>query len=211
MKLIRGQRLNLLRLTIRQNPIQKRKGTRCSSLCISLAAETVDAIAAFTDSCPSIIPCGFFFSTALLECIYHLILAMRATPTHEQREVSIKSFQLAYHLLEQFSKSLDTAKRALRALSSVVSIASVSHSPTIDGPDPDPEPEQNPPMDLAFQTTPAIDFFDPMSWHIDDIPLDVVALVSSMGNQGPDGAVDMDPESSMWNTDYGIDPGTIHP
>lgn len=219
MKLIRSQRLNLLRLTIRQNPIQKRKDTRCNSLCISLAAETVDAIAAFTDSCPSIIPCGFFFSTALLECIYHLILAMRATPTHEQREVSIRSFQLAYQLLEQFSKSLDTAKRALRALNSVVSIASVPHSPpTIDGPNPDPEPEQNRTMDLAFQTTPAIDFFDPMSWHIDDIPLDVVALVSSMGNQGPDGAVanglshgSLDSESSIWNTDYGIDPGTIHP
>lgn len=43
------------------------------------------------------------------------------------------------------------------ALNSVVSIASVSHCPpTIDGPN---------------QTTPAIDFVNPISWHIDDIPL----------------------------------------
>ena len=75
-------------------------------------------------------------------------------------------------------------------------MASVSHCPpTIDGPNPD----------LPFQTTPAIDVFDPMSWQIDDVPLDVVALVSSMGNQGPDGAVanglshgSLDPASSIW-------------
>lgn len=64
-------------------------------------------------------------------------------------------------------------------------------------------------MDLTSQTTPAIDLFDPMSWHIDDIPLE---------NQGPNGAVanglshgSLDPESSIWNTEYGLDPGTIHP
>ncbi|PYH67057.1 fungal specific transcription factor domain-containing protein [Aspergillus vadensis CBS 113365] len=93
-------RLNLLRLIIRQNPIQTRQGTKCHSLCVSLAAQTVDAIAAFTERCPSIIPCGFFFRTALLECIYHLILATRATPSEEQRRTSIRPFQLAYQLLE---------------------------------------------------------------------------------------------------------------
>lgn len=62
-----------------------------------------------------------------------LILAMRATPTREQREVSIGSFQLAYQLLEQFFKSLDRQSKHLEpALNSVVSIASVSHCPTID-------------------------------------------------------------------------------
>lgn len=150
----------------------------------------MDAIAAFTESCPSIVPCGFFFSTALLECIYHLILAMRGTATQEQREVSIRSFQLAYQLLEQFSRGLDTAKRALRALNSVVCIASVSDCSAVAGaPDPAPELEFDGTTDWGFQTTAAIDFFDPLSWQIDDIPLDVVALVSSMGNQGEDGAL----------------------
>lgn len=115
---------------------------------------------------------------------------MRGTATKQQREVGIRSFQLAYQLLEQFSRGLDTAKRALRALNSVVCVASVSDcSAVVGAPDPAPEPALDGTTDWGFQTTAAIDFFDPLSWQIDDIPLDVVALVSSMGNQGEDGAL----------------------
>ncbi|KAF9887218.1 hypothetical protein FE257_010472 [Aspergillus nanangensis] len=114
-------RLNLLRLTIRQNPLQRNERNKLSRrLCASLAGQTVEAIAAFTDSCPSIIPCGFFFSTALLECIYHLIFAIQDAPAHADRASSIESFKLSYQLLVQFSRTLDTAKRAIRALDSAV-------------------------------------------------------------------------------------------
>lgn len=203
--------MNLLRLTIRQNPIQKHQDTKSHAICVSLAAQTVDAISAFTERCTHIIPCGFFFSTALLECIYHLILVIRAIPTEEQRRVSMRSLQLAYQLLEQFSQALDTAKRALRALNSVVSIASISNSPPIiDDTNPDVGPEQDATMDLSFQTT-EIDFFDPMSWQIDDMPLDVVTLLSSMGNQGTDTATNgmskgsLDSDLGIWNMDDGVD------
>jgi hypothetical protein len=215
------QRLNLLRLTIRQNPIQKHQDTEGHSLCLSLAAQTVDAISAFSARCPSIAPCGFFFSTALLECIYHLIFAMRNTPTDDERGATVRSFRLAYRLLEKFSQVLDTAKRALRALNSVVSIASVSNSiPAVDerpNPEPEPESEHGHAMDLTFQTTTGIDFFDPLSWQIDDIPLDVAALVSSMGNESMGGADlngpwegTLDPQLCVWNTNSGVDPVLRH-
>lgn len=209
--------MNLLRLTIRQNPTQKRQDTTHHRLCVSLAAQTVDAIAAFTESCPSIVPCGFFFSTALLECIYHLIVAIRAKPSEEERAASIRSFQLAYQLLEQFSQALDTAKRALRALNSVISSAFVSNSvPIVESANPEPEPDH--PIDLTFHTTETIDFFDPMSWQIDDIPLDVAGLIASMGNQGADAAGAngvsegwLDPDLRLWNSDYGVDPSPSNP
>lgn len=199
--------MNLLRLTIRQNPIQKREDTKYNSICVSLAAQTVDAIAAFTESYPNTIPCGFLFSTALLECIYHLIHAIQGTPT-EERTAGVKSFQLAYRLLEQFSQHLDTAKRALRALNSVVSLASISSSL------PNTEitaqaPESVCAVDLNFRVSETIDFFDPTSWQIDDIPLDVIALVSSMGNPGADPTIEngltegsLDPGLCLWDIDY---------
>ncbi|KAL4895010.1 hypothetical protein BDV59DRAFT_174272 [Aspergillus ambiguus] len=118
-------RLNLLRLTIRQNPLQRNDRNKLSRrLCASLAAQTVEAIAAFTDSCPSIIPCGFFFSTALLECIYHLIFAIQDSSARAERNSSIEAFRMSYQLLVQFSQTLDTAKRAIRALDSAVSTGS---------------------------------------------------------------------------------------
>jgi hypothetical protein len=99
----------------------------------------------------------------------------------------------------------------------VVSIASVSDAfPTVDASIPNPELEldHDHAIDLPLQTTASIDFFDPLSWQIDDIPLDVVALVSSMGNQSTEGSVanslsegSWDPELCMWNTDYGVDLG----
>lgn len=181
---------------------------------------TVDAIAAFTNSCPSVIPCGFFFSTALLECIYHLILAMRATPTEKEHETSIQSFQLAYHLLDRFSQALDTAKRALRALNSVVSLAAITNSHSLEGRSPDLEAEENSTIDLGFGVPETIDFFDPMSWQIDDIPLDVVALISSMGETGDNNANEAvangiseqspAPDLCLWNCEYGIDPSSIN-
>ncbi|CAI7584602.1 unnamed protein product [Penicillium manginii] len=213
-------RLNLLRLTIRQNPIQKRQDTRGHSICVSLASKTVYAIAAFTDSCPSVIPCGFFFSTALLECIYHLILAMRAKLTEKEHNASIKSFQLAYQLLDRFSQALDTAKRALRALNSVVSLAAITNSHSVEELSPDPGREEGRAIDLSSCVPETIDFFDPMSWQIDDIPLDVVALVSSMGEMGDhdvnDAVADemseqsMAPDLCLWNCEYGIDPTSIN-
>ncbi|KAJ5243277.1 uncharacterized protein N7469_001604 [Penicillium citrinum] len=205
-------RLNLLRLTIRQNPIQKRQGTRCYSICVSLASETVEAIAAFTESCQSVIPCGFFFCTALLECIYHLILCMQTIPTEKEYEASVQSFRLAYQLLERFSQVLDTAERALRALNSVISLAAItnSHSPD-QGSSPLCQSEQAPAVDLNFNVPETIDFFDPTSWQIDDIPLDVVALISSMGDNPVDDTAlggnreqSPAPDSYIWDCEYGV-------
>lgn len=87
------QRTNLLRLIIRQSPLRcSDKGQLWAPLCVSIAAQTVEAIAAVADSCPCILPCTFFFSTALVECIYHLILVIQASPSQAERELSIPAF-----------------------------------------------------------------------------------------------------------------------
>lgn len=111
------QRLNLLRLTIRQNPLHKTDQNSLSqNLCVSLASQVIDAIAAFTDSIANIEPCGFFFSTALVECIYHLIFAIQRNPPEAERTSGVDSLKRSYQLLVRFSRTLDTAKRAIRAL-----------------------------------------------------------------------------------------------
>ena len=65
-------------------------------------------------------------------------------------------------------------------------------------------------IDLNFHVSETIDFFDPTSWQIDDIPLDVIARVSSMGNQEADNTVQnglthgsLDPGLCLWDIDYG--------
>lgn len=75
-----------------------------------------DAIAAFTDNIASIEPCGFFFSTALVESIYHLIFAIQRNPPEAERTSGVDSLKRSYQLLVRFSRTLDTAKRAIRAL-----------------------------------------------------------------------------------------------
>ncbi|XHG03943.1 hypothetical protein AWENTII_007226 [Aspergillus wentii] len=113
-------RTNLLRLTIRHNPLQNDRHNPSAQLCARLASQTVEAIAAFTNSCPSIKPCGFFFSTALIECIYHLMSVVQDPSLQDEKSSMIKSFRLSYRLLVQFSQTLDTAKRAICALHSAV-------------------------------------------------------------------------------------------
>lgn len=137
---------------------------------------------------------------------------MQTIPTEKEYEASVQSFRLAYQLLERFSQVLDTAERALRALNSVISLATItnSHSPDQRS-SPLCQAEQAPAVDLNFNVPETIDFFDPTSWQIDDIPLDVVALISSMGeNPVDDTALGGNPEQSpapdsyIWDCEYGV-------
>ncbi|PLB35971.1 uncharacterized protein BDW47DRAFT_127708 [Aspergillus candidus] len=49
-------------------------------------------------------------------CIYHLIFAIQDARAQAERTLSIKAFKLSYQLPVRFSHTLDTAKRATRAL-----------------------------------------------------------------------------------------------
>lgn len=110
-----------MRLTIRQNPLYKGvQNSYSRNLCASLALQVIEAIAAFADTITNIEPCGFFFSTALVECVYHLVFAIQDTPANEDRASIVSSLKLSYQLLVRFSLTLDTAKRAIRALDSAV-------------------------------------------------------------------------------------------
>ncbi|KAH8819259.1 hypothetical protein F5884DRAFT_848585 [Xylogone sp. PMI_703] len=114
-------RINLLRMIIRQNPIVSCEGDEeTRQLCSSIAKDCIDAIGAFADACPRIRSCGYFITTALVECIYHLVHILQDSSLKFDRTATLDSFCNAYQLLTNFAQTWSTAKRALDALSAVI-------------------------------------------------------------------------------------------
>ncbi|TVY18039.1 hypothetical protein LARI1_G001625 [Lachnellula arida] len=114
-------RINLLRMIIRQNPLLSHScNEEGKSFCALLAKDTIEAILAFAEVCPQIRASGYFLSTALVECIYHLVFIVKSNPTQVQHVDAIGSFRCAYQLLVDYSGIWTTAKRALQALGTAV-------------------------------------------------------------------------------------------
>jgi hypothetical protein len=108
-------------MIIRQNPVLSCVGDDESKLFVALLARhTIDAIAAFVNSCPRIRSSGYFISTALVECICHVVYILQDSTLAIDRAATFESFRNAYQLLVDFAQTWITAKRALHALSSTV-------------------------------------------------------------------------------------------
>ncbi|KAH8892290.1 hypothetical protein GQ53DRAFT_823084 [Thozetella sp. PMI_491] len=111
-------RINLLRMIIRQNPTLSCDGDEEARLfCAHLARNSIDAIAAFANACPRIRSSGYFISTALVECIYHLVYILQDRSLEIDRPPLLDAFRKAYQLLSDFASTWVTANRAVRALS----------------------------------------------------------------------------------------------
>ncbi|TVY47622.1 Terreic acid cluster-specific transcription factor [Lachnellula occidentalis] len=114
-------RINLLRMIIRQNPLLSHScNEEGKSFCALLAKDTIEAISAFANVCPQIRASGYFLSTALVECIYHLVFIIKSNHTQIQYVDAIESFRCAYQLLTDYSGIWTTANRALQALGTAV-------------------------------------------------------------------------------------------
>ncbi|TVY29355.1 Patulin cluster transcription factor [Lachnellula hyalina] len=114
-------RINLLRMIIRQNPLLSHScDEEGKSFCALLAKDTIEAISAYANVCPQIRASGYFLSTALVECIYHLVFIIKSNRTQVQYVDAIGSFRCAYQLLVDYSGIWTTAERALQALGTAV-------------------------------------------------------------------------------------------
>jgi hypothetical protein len=123
-----SQRINLLRMLIRQNPLfppdsgpdPSSSPSSTKALCALLATHNISAIAAFTSSFPRFRPSGYFITTALVESIYHLVHILQDPSLEADRVSALESFRMAYNLLLEFAQTLNSARRAVRALRSAI-------------------------------------------------------------------------------------------
>ena len=88
--------------------------------CALIAKHSIDGIAAYASACSKPQSSGYFISTALVECIFHLVYTLQDQKQHIDREAAITAFRNAYKLLCDFASTWTTAKRALHALSSAI-------------------------------------------------------------------------------------------
>src|ERR1700744_3857823 len=104
-------------MIIRQNPILSGgSGQEARRFCAVLARDSVEAIAAFASVCPCIRPSGYFISTALVECVYHLVYLLKDPELQSDEPAALESFQCAFKLLSELAGTIDSAKHALDAV-----------------------------------------------------------------------------------------------
>jgi hypothetical protein len=71
-------------------------------ICALLATEIVEAIVTFIRIRSHFRPSGFFLTTALIECIYHLMFVIQGLGCDEERRFAVKPLRIAYQLLVDF-------------------------------------------------------------------------------------------------------------
>jgi hypothetical protein len=116
-----SQRLNLLRMLIRQNPLHQTAfdpDTAC--LCARLSREVIHAHDAYLARYPGARASGYFVTASMVECIYHLTPVLHYTKDANERQASVAALQAANHVLIQLSPKLNVAKKALQALNGVM-------------------------------------------------------------------------------------------
>ena len=133
------QRINLLRMIIRQNPLTAPKTLESAHFCAFLASDTIEAIATFVENSSNLNCFGYFMTASILECMYHLVQMLQNSSLATDRAAALSSFQAAYQLLEDLATTVDSAKRALKTLNESVLLGDTAlslfsaASPPIDG------------------------------------------------------------------------------
>ena len=108
-------------MIIRQNPMLSCDGDEeARHFCAHLARASINAIAAFVSECPKARSSGYFISTAIVECIYHLVYIVQDRGLDTDRSAALDAFRKAYQLLTDLAPTWITARRALRVISSVI-------------------------------------------------------------------------------------------
>lgn len=92
--------------------------TEDKCLCALLATNTIDALVAFSEIHMYYETHGYFMTTSIVECIYHLVhfCQLRDPKLANDRTTALKSFQTAYRLLNKLSSHSNSAKRAITVL-----------------------------------------------------------------------------------------------
>ncbi|EME43714.1 hypothetical protein DOTSEDRAFT_71540 [Dothistroma septosporum NZE10] len=114
-------RLDLLRLLIRQNPVRRSSFVpETAHLCSRLARQIIVAHDVFVSQWRSARPTGYFTTSSIVECIYHLALVLHNSRDESEHAACVSAFRLAHSVLVRLSSYCKVAEKALRALNGLV-------------------------------------------------------------------------------------------
>ncbi|KAK3117447.1 hypothetical protein LTR53_001212 [Teratosphaeriaceae sp. CCFEE 6253] len=114
-------RLQLLRMLIRQNPVRQTAFIPdITYLCSRFACQIIGAHELFISRYSSTRATGYFTTSSMVECIYHLALVLHHSKDEEEHTACVSAFQLALDILLRLSSYKKVANRALEALTCVV-------------------------------------------------------------------------------------------
>lgn len=108
-------------MLIRQNPVcQAVFNSETSHFCARLSREIIRAHDLYISHYPEARAIGYFTTSSTVECIYHLALVMHDSKDQDEHAACVSAFGQAHGILVKLSSYNKVAKRALKALNSIV-------------------------------------------------------------------------------------------
>lgn len=109
-------------MLIRQNPVRHAAfEPETAHFCARLAREIIRSHDLYILRYPEARAMGYFATTSLVECIYHLALVMRYSKEDDtEHNACVAAFDQAHGILVRLSVYNNVAKRALEALNGVI-------------------------------------------------------------------------------------------
>lgn len=108
-------------MLIRQNPVRQAAfNPDTSHVCSRLSREVINAHDLFITRFPGARATGYFTTSSVVECIYHLAPVMHHSKDDTEHAACLDAFNQAHGILVRLSSYNNVAKNALKALNGVV-------------------------------------------------------------------------------------------
>lgn len=89
-------------------------------MCARLSREIIHAHDIFMRSNSGVRAVGYFATASMVECVYHLAPVLHYSKVAEEHNACVIALKQAHQIILQLSPKLNVAKRALKALKSVI-------------------------------------------------------------------------------------------
>ena len=110
-----------MRMLIRQNPMQQTAfDPETALICARLACGIIHTHDVFTARYPEARASGYFTTSSMVECVYHLAPVLHYSKDTEEHSAAVVALKRAHNILTHLSSKLNVSKKALRALSGVM-------------------------------------------------------------------------------------------
>ena len=108
-------------MLIRQNPLQQTTfNAETAYFCARLAREIIHGHDIYLNRYRNARASGYFMTTSMVESVYHLTPVLHYTKNSGEFAACVKALKQAHAILKQLSTRMNVAKKALRALSGVL-------------------------------------------------------------------------------------------
>jgi hypothetical protein len=109
-------------MLIRQNPLQQSSfDPETAYFCARLSREVISGHDVYLERYQGARASGYFMTTSMVECIYHLAPVLHYSKDRPQEhKACVKALKQAHAILMQLSLRMNVAKKALKALSGVI-------------------------------------------------------------------------------------------